>query len=299
MAGLLAVVTVLLLSACGGPSSDQNQSPPASPDDGSRPVVNFAHVPSISASEKLDQLEPLKQYLEEELSIEFRIHFAEDYSSVVDRLNQGDYDFATLGPLSYVNAAREGNLDVALQPIRNGDTTYRSILFTSKNSSVKVLSDLEGKRFAFVDQHSASGYLFPRAYMMKHGIDPDQDLSSYSFMGSHTDVVIGVWLEKYAAGAVYEDAREDQTNAESILSETQVIARTDPIPNEPWVFREKFKQEHPQLIEGIKQLMFTLDTSGPEQQNVLDRLEIEGFNEATDSDYDSVREYLQYVPGQS
>ena len=297
--GLFLGLSVLLLSACGESSPPPSESPENPPEDEARMVVTFAHVPSVSASEKLDQLLPLKEYLEERLSIEFRIEFAEDYSQVVERLNHGDYDFATLGPFSYVRAARDGNLEVALQPIRNGDTRYRSILFTSKQSSVKQLSDLRGKDFAFVDRSSASGYLFPRAYMMKHGINPEQDLASYRFMGSHTDVVVGVWLGKLAAGAVYEDARTDQSNANSILEETRVIARTDPIPNEPWVFRKQFTAKHPQLVKEIKQLMLDLKSSGPQEKTILDRLRIDGFVDASDSEYDTVRDLLQYLPQDS
>lgn len=295
---VLALLTGFFLVGCGeNTPEDTTDRPPKLPNGESRVVVNFGHVPSVSSSEKLSQLEPLEDYLESKLPIDIQIRFAQDYSEVIERVNNDEYDFVTFGPLSYVSSAEQGNVVPALKPIRFGDTSYRSIIFTAKDSGVKALEDLENKTFAFVDKKSASGYLFPRAYLMKHGINPDQDLSGYFFRGSHSNVVVSVWLGDYAAGAVYDDAREDQDNAERIVEETRVLARTDPIPNEPWIFRKGFVEKHPELVEKITQLMLNLNKSASREQRILERLGVDGFILASDTDYDTVREYQDFLPG--
>jgi phosphonate transport system substrate-binding protein len=294
---LVAVLlAAFLVVSCGGGTgngTDQTEDGDQIPEDGERVVVNFGHVPSISSSEKLTQLEPLKEYLESELPVQIQIQFAEDYSTVIERVNRGEYDFVTFGPLSYVEAEQQGDIVASLMPVRFGNTHYRSLIITNTNSGVDEVGDLEGKQFAFVDRKSTSGYLFPSAYLKKNGVDPEEDLGGYSFMGSHSNVVVGVWLERYAAGAIYDDARQAHDQAERIMEETKVIARTDKIPNEPWAFRKGFREKHPELVKQMRQLLLDLDTSGPAQKRILDSLGIDGFAPAEDSDYDVVREYQQ------
>jgi len=298
--GNLVLVGFLLIvvSGCGQSVSDpanpsQDHSDRTEPSD--RTVIRYGHVPSISASERLDQLQPLKNYLEKKLPIELKIEFSEDYGQVVEQINNGSYDFVTFGPLSYVEAQQQGKLVPLVKPIRFGKTHYRSIIFSHKQSDIESVSDLKGKNFAFVDRKSTSGYLFPKAYLKEQGIDIETDLSGYTFMGSHSNVVVGIWLQKYSAGAVYDDPRKDHDKSSQIVENTKVIARTQKIPNEPWAFQKEFVSKHDELTDRIQSLLVALDKSGPSQRRILERLEIDGFAKAKDRDYKIIRKYQEYL----
>ncbi len=291
--GAVALLVPLLLG-CGSGESLFN----GEPESDERPVVRYGHVPSQSTAETLDRLGPLRDRLEEELSVRFRISFATSYGELVRELREGEFDFVTLGPLSYVEAADTEVARVAFKPTRQGSEDYRSIIFTHENSDVESLSDLEDRSFAFVDRGSASGYLFPRAFLTEQ-LDRsfEEVIGRYDFLGDHDNVVLNVWLQNYAAGAVYEDAREDADNADRILDETTVLARTPSIPNEPWAFHPQFRQERPELVEEIKSIMLGLQPQDPEDRPILDSLEVDGFVEATDDEYDIVRDYRALLPG--
>lgn len=289
----LALLVPFLFS-CGGAeelfeASDQEED---------RTVVNYGHVPSVSTTETMRKLRPLKEHLENKLDIELRIEFASDYGQMVEQLEEGQFDFVTLGPLSYVQASERGVAEAVVKPKRFGSEFYRSMIITHADSPYETIEDLKNARFAFVDRSSASGYLFPRAYVSQEsGTEFADYVRSYDFLGDHTNVVMNVWLEEYDVGAVYEDARQDVDNSDRVIHETRVIARTDQIPNEPWAFNSSFQEEKPDLASSIRETMLGLDDAGPSARRILDSLEVDGFVRATDSDYDVVREYRDVLPG--
>lgn len=291
----LIILVIVAVWFWGIPWKKEAEAPQEVAEEDVRAVVNYGHVPSISASERYDELAPLRNYLESELNIKFNIKFAGGYEEVIEKVDSGDYDLVTFGPLSYVQAAKEGIAEVVLKPVRYGSVSYRSLIFTHRDSGIDEIEDLRGRSFAFVDRDSTSGYLFPRAYLQKEGIDVGQDLST-GFSGSHTEVVMNVWLQTYDAGAIYDDARGDVGASEQVLEETKILAKTSDIPNEPWTFRKKFMEEHPELSTEIIGKMKNLNEIGAQGKDILDSLGIDSFKEASDEDYDIIREYRKYLP---
>ena len=59
---------------------------------------------------------------------------------------------------------------------KSGRTFYHSQIIALKDSGIRRSTDLKGKTFAFVDPSSTSGHLFPKAGLIKLGIDPEQVL---------------------------------------------------------------------------------------------------------------------------
>ncbi|MFP4687638.1 MAG: phosphate/phosphite/phosphonate ABC transporter substrate-binding protein [bacterium] len=287
----MVFVFIVAIAGCGNGGEEVRQRE----NDSSRVTINYGHVPSVATSEKYDQLLPLRNYLENELDINFEIKFAEDYETVIDRVKDGEYDFITFGPLSYVLAADQGLVDASLKPLRHGGDSYKSLIIVHEDSDINKIDDLRNKSFGFVDRRSTSGHLFPRAFLQKKGIDVESELQ-YSFLGNHNNVVINVWLQEYDAGAIYDDAREHSDNSDMVLKQTRILAETPAIPNEPWAFSREFKREHPELVENIIAIMKKLHREGARGKKILDRQNIDGFTAAADTDYQVIREYQEYLP---
>jgi phosphonate transport system substrate-binding protein len=61
------------------------------------------------------------------------------------------------------------------------------------DSGIKKIEDAKGKRMAFVDPASTSGFLFPAAYLKKRGIDYNTFFAQYVFAGSHDGAVRAIY----------------------------------------------------------------------------------------------------------
>jgi phosphonate transport system substrate-binding protein len=136
------------------------------------------------------------------------------------------------------------------------------------------LSDLKGKRFAFVDPASASGNLIPRTTLLKNKINPDTDMQSI-FAGSHPSALIALWNDKVDAAANFEDnvyslsnngqvdacgfpdginrrrSQAELTARYNACKEGQIVivAYSDPIPNTPFAVRDELPSQFKAAIK--------------------------------------------------
>ena len=254
-------------------------------------VLVIGRVPAENVLRLLKRSQPLIRYLEKELGIRVRFQFATDYEAMIKGMEKKAYDLVLLGPKSYIEGNERAGYYAILKPIRHGKATYRSLIIIRKDSGINALNDLKGKNFCFTDKESASGYLYPRVFLLKKGIDPDKDFSKIFFTGTHDGVVLNVYHKNFAAGACFDDARKSTFREEpEKIEELKVLARTPPISNEPFAVRPDLDKK---LVEKIAQAFLKLGQS-PEGRRILEALYpgsgLEGYARARDSDYDSVRE---------
>jgi phosphonate transport system substrate-binding protein len=164
------------------------------------------------------------------------------------------------------------------------------------DSGIKSLKDLNGKRFAFTDASSTSGYLFPLKILNDNKIK----LGNTVFAGKHDTVVTMIYQKQVDAGAVFyarpfngkvEDAREKvMTQFPDVLKKVVILQLTDPIPNDPFIFRKDLPEEIVQsFIKGLKKFLETKE--GKEAFRIIYALD--GVVPATDKDYDGLRKVLK------
>jgi ABC-type phosphate/phosphonate transport system substrate-binding protein len=147
------------------------------------------------------------------------------------------------------------------EPVKDLDTVYRGCVMSRTDSGVRRLRDLNGQSFAFSDETSTSGHIFPRMLLDRAGVM----LGRVYYAGGHPNVVQAVWDGKAKAGSTFfsppnekqrseglqvGDARyiimrrlPDQAARERFLEEVRVIALTDPIPNDLCAVRKDFPSE--------------------------------------------------------
>jgi len=254
-------------------------------------VLIIGRVPAENVLRLLRRSQPLIRYLEKELGMRVRFQSAKDYEAMIEGMEKKIYDLVHLGPKSYVEGYERAGYYAILKPIRHGSATYHSIIIVRKDSGINTLSDLKGKSFCFTDRESASGYLYPKVLLLKKGINPDRDFSKVFFTGTHDGVVLNVYHKNFSAGACFDDARKSTFREEpEKIEELKIIARTPPISNEPFAIRPDLDKE---LVKKISKAFLKLGQS-PEGRKILEALYpgtgLEGYVEAEDSDYDSVRE---------
>src|SRR5271154_4119834 len=120
------------------------------------------------------QREPLRIYLTKALGQPVIIAAPDSFSETVTRLGDGSYDFACLGALMYIRAHVAYGVVPLVQ--RTIDLHYHTVFIAGSGSSIRSLSDLKGKRFAFGDIDSTSAHLIASNELHQAGVDPETDL---------------------------------------------------------------------------------------------------------------------------
>jgi len=250
-------------------------------------VLTMGRIGFINASDLVVKHEGLLKYLKDELRVkEVRLVLATDYNGIVNKLSRGEIDIAWLGTLPYAENKDKVPMKLLVKPIRFGTTSYRGIIITRGDSGIRKLSELKGKKFAWVEKDSASGYIFPKALLIEAGVDPEKDFAGAIFLKKHDSVVLNVLLGKYDAGACYDDARKT-LREKGKSDELTILATTQDIPNEPIVCRPDLPED---MAEMIKKAFLKLKIEDPKFKKVLEGCtDVQGFLPAADSDYEYTR----------
>jgi len=201
---LAAIGAALLLAAVAQPGHAEQP-------------IRVGMIPDAGATQvSIDQKAPLQAYLANELGRPVELIIPTSYNATVEALGNGSLDFAYLGGLTFVKAhAHYGVVPLVQRAI---DRQFHSLFITQADSPIHRLADLKGKTFAFGDINSTSGHLMPYRAMSLAGIDPDKDLKSFRYTGSHVATV-----EAVAAGVVNAGAC-DETVYHSLISNGKVDA---------------------------------------------------------------------------
>jgi phosphonate transport system substrate-binding protein len=284
---LLAVLAAMVIfaTACTGgggasPSADESEaaesqaaeSEPAESQAAEGPdelVIGF--VPSSEAGQLVEDIEPLAEYLTEQLGIPVTGVVSNDYTGLVTAMETGQAHIGALPPYGLLQAIDRADAEVILQSERFGSGTYHTQFFTNdpdkyctdepvENTRIiedeevtflncngterendetpegpiglEALENLEpGTTVSFVEQTSASGYIFPATVLLGEGINPEEDIEPL-FAGSHDASVIAVCEGQAEIGVSFDDARTVATSDCDIANEVVVFGYGGEIPND-------------------------------------------------------------------
>jgi len=227
-------------------------------------------------------LEALTASMESALGrpVDIKLTIFQSYEDGIESLARGEVDFVRFGPASYITAkARQSDIELIAMETESGDKRFKGLIIVQKESPIRTIADLRGKRFAFGDPNSTIGRYLVQAELIKAGIT-GKDLKDFQYLGRHDTVVKAVEIGDFDAGSVMQQTFE-KANAKGTL---RVLASFDNV-TKPWVARKGLERS---TFEAIQAGLFALKDPG-----VLKELKITGFVPTSDDEYRLVREGMR------
>jgi phosphonate transport system substrate-binding protein len=270
----------------------REEAPLGSPEN---PVKLF-FVPSIDSKIIEERSASVKEYLEANTPYKYKISVPNSYIAVVEAFGTRRADVSTLNTFGYVLAHEKYGAEVLLTSVRYDSPTYRAQILARADGPVKKLSDINGRKFAYVDPASTSGYLLPKKLFKDKNIKPKETV----FAQRHDNVIIMIQNRQVDAGATYytppakgeiQDARRlVLKQIPDVEKKIKIIELTGEIPNDPIVVR---KDLPPEMKEKIAEafIKFVATSGGKETLNEI--FAITALKRATDKDYDGVRQMMK------
>jgi len=249
--------------------------------------LEFGFTPVLGQADERAAFEPLTAYLSDAIGQKVVIYVAKDYGDLRTKMEAGAVDIGSFSPFAYVDAERGGKIRIIAQSVIDGSATYVGIIVARKDSGLKTLTDLKGKRFAFVDPKSASGYVYPRAMLVEKGINPDTFFKETIFSGDHKKVIADVLDGRVDAGATYDNALGIAKNSGMASDDLAIIASTDPIPHDAIAVRIGLDAG---LTKKIQTALVNLDKTEAGRRIIANsKKKLTGHIIAQDSTFDVVR----------
>jgi phosphonate transport system substrate-binding protein len=215
----------------------------------------------------------LADFLERESGLRIDVKVAGSSLEAIESFG-AQADIGLVNLFDYILARREYGVSAALQVLRgDGQADYRGGIAVRAADPYRQLTDLAGRRLAFVDPFSTSGFIFPAKLLKDAALTIETE-----FAGGHAQA-----LERLLAGHV--DAATTFTGAIEADSRLRVLATTDLIPNEPVIVRNGVRPEKADLVLAA----LTRLAATPEGKALfLKMAAVTGFKAVTNEHYDPV-----------
>lgn len=254
---------------------------------GSSETLTIGFIPVRDANEMIEDFEPIRGYLEEKLGIPVEVTVTENYVSLIDGMKNSMIDIGWYGAFSYIAAESEMELNpLVVETRKDSGAYYQSLIITHKDSGIRSIEGLEGKKFAFVDSGSTSGFVLPFGLFKSRQIDYEQFFSEYYYAGSHEKVPIDIQEKRADAGAISSIQFDALINNGKIKRDDYVVIwKSEDIPGSPFVARNGLDKN---IQTNFVEAMVNINTELPEDLHAFDN-SIEKYIEVESKHYNTIR----------
>jgi len=258
-------------------------------------AVKIAIASVISPKESYSYYEEMIQYISKKLGVPVKMVQRRTYKEINELIKNHEVNLAFVCSGAYVDG--DAYMKLLVAPVIYGKTTYHSYIIVNRNSSYSNFLELRGKRFAFSDPLSNSGYYYPTYRLALINETPESFFGNekgknFFFTYSHDNSIIAV-AEGLADGAavdslVYEYMKNIRPE---IIAKTKIIEVSPAFGIPPVVVP---KDINPYLEDRLREIFIDMDKD-EEGRAILSRIMIDRFVNIDDSVYDSIREMRKRI----
>ncbi len=266
--------------------------------------VKLYFTPSVDADTIASNSQDFIKFLEKETGLFFKTGIPTNYIAVVEAFGSKRADIGVMNSFGYLLANSKYGATAKLRVLRYGHDYYQGQIIAHVDSGINSVKDIQGKKFAFTDPSSTSGYMFPLKILKDNNVE----VSNKTFGIKHDNVVTMVYQKQVDAGATYysapklndageiikiRDARSRvKTQFPDVEDKVKIIEITEKIPNDPFVFRKDLDAAITnKFIAAVKKYLSTEEG----KQSFKNIYSVEGIVDTTDSDYDGLRTMIKSV----
>ncbi len=185
----------------------------------------------------------------------------ESYAAQVEAMRSGRLHVSGFAAGATVYGVNLGGFHpVAMMGNKDGTFGgYKLWLITHKDSDIKTVADLKGRKIAHVTPSSNSGNQAPRALFKNMGVVPDEDYEVI-YSGKHDNSIMGVVNRDYDAAPVASTVMQRMLDRGIFKSsEVRIIWESDQFPGTSYGYIYNLK---PELQEKIREAFLTFDWTG-------------------------------------
>lgn len=257
-------------------------------------ALTFAIIPTEETVAELELYKPVTDRMAELTGKKIQFFMPTSYASVVEGMLSGFVHVGVLGPYSYVIAnEKDPNVEVfatyAKRPghLQEEGPGYRGVLVTKKGSKFTSIESLKGAVLGLTDPGSTSGNLMPRVVFSDVvGSGLDDYFGKVVYTGSHELSTVAVHQDRVDAAFVATHRFDNVVDKGEVkLEEFNVLWKSDPIPQDPFVYRnslcDPIKAKIAETFLGLK--------DQPAAKKFLDNVKSNTFVPMTSEDYDIIR----------
>ncbi len=220
----------------------------------------FSYTPVEDPSVYENVFTEFMDYLAAKTGKKVKWYGAESYAAQVEAMRSGRLHVAGIstGPTVFgVNLA--GYVPFAIMGKGGAIFGYKLPVITHKDSDIKEIKDMKGRKIAHVTPSSNSGNQAPRAYFKEMGVVPDQDYEVI-YSGKHDNSIMGVANKDYDAAPIASSVL-DRMAAKGTVNkdDLRIIWESETFPTTSYGLAHNL---HPDLQKKVVDAFLSFDWKG-------------------------------------
>jgi phosphonate transport system substrate-binding protein len=258
-------------------------------------------------------LKPMADYVVNRMKglgiTEARVLMARDNDRMVEYLQQGKVDWVTETVFSAVVYQQRAGAEILVKKWKKGVPDYHVVFFCRKDSKIKNLGDLKGKKIALEDPGSTTAFFYPAVAFIRENIPmlaldspmdpPAQGRVGYVFCGQEINISTLVFRRVVDAGAFNNLDWEKDDHIRAVFREDmRIFHEMPPVPRAIELVR---KDLDPAIKETLKTILLQAHTD-PAAKSALTAYQrtarFEGMDSGDKAEIENIRHLLDRLePG--
>ncbi len=254
------------------------------------PSVRLGFLPS-SGERTRQSIAPLVRYLERTLGLPVEPKIAHAYDELATLVAEGQVDVGFFSPAAYAKARATLPAVAIATATRAGSPTYLGYVMVRADDPASSLAALAGRKVAWVDPSSTSGYLYPRALLRSRGHDPNTFFGESVIAGDHEkalELLVNGEVDAAAVASGFID--EPRPSQAELVSKLRVVAKTARIPLDCVVVHRSFDRD---FALRLRKALFELIDDRTTSLELARDWSIHGFVPVRLERYDEVSRLLE------
>lgn len=214
----------------------------------------------------IERLNAMAEYLAARLAPDgieaVKVVIAETPEKMSEMLRKGEVDLFSETPFVALDLMEEGLAEPLMREWKKGVAEYHTIIIVRGDDEIRSLEDLRGRKIAFEDPGSTSGYFLPRVALEAAGLTleeldgprstPARTAVGYSF--AHGEINVVAWVNRGLAdaGAISNLDWNDSEKAPLLLREGLIIIHeTQPVIRSLMMVRQTLDADMKERLSSL------------------------------------------------
>lgn len=250
---------VMVVAGCGAPAPPPAISPAVDAPSGVLTIGSVSFEPAREHDKVMAFAEELVSRLHPVGIGRARVVVESSLGAIAARISHGEVDLYLDSPFPVSWLAHETGAVPLLRRLKQGESSYRSVLFARRDSGLRSIDDLPGRVIAFGEPFSTSSFLLPKASLVERGLrlarfeDPaavvPPDVVGYVFSNDSENTMMWVLKGRIVAGAVNADYFEAMAGERR--GELIVLVESEEVPRNIVCCRRDLPVELRAAVEGV------------------------------------------------
>ncbi len=247
--------------------------------------------PRRNSVKTISKFKPIAKYISNEIGVKVEIQTANNFATFWRNVKEKKYDIVHYNQLHYILSNKSQGYSIILKNNEFGSSMLRPIIAVREDSEIKTIKDLKNKTIHFGGGRLAMlSHVASRVAIREQGINDSE--YNWSYAKNPPAAAQSVYnFDADAAGLgnavlLFPEVKRSLNN-----QKFRNIYDGPNLPHLPWAVSDKVSSY---LSQKIQMAMMSLNDSD-EGIKILKHASLSGFVQATDKEYDVVREiYAKY-----